>query len=246
MIRIGICDDNRKDQMYVCTLCQNYLNRKRLKYSLEFFQSGEEVLRYCENEENRRIDLLFLDIEMNGISGIELKNKILKENKVWRLVFVSAYRENVFDAFGLKTLGFVIKPAQEGEIWKWIDVVRQELVEEGVLELKGLEENVRLEEIAYFEAKRSYTNIVLYPSSDGEKRSLLITRGLGEIEKEVDGDSFVRAHRSYLVNLANIISVKKEIELRDLPEKIPIGRLQRERVREEYMKFAKRKVRKRI
>ena len=246
MIKIGICDDNEKDQTVLCDFAKEYLDRKQFFYKFLLFQSGEEVLAYCDCEENERIDLLFLDIEMSGISGIEVKDRILKENKIWRLVFVSSYRDKVFESFGLKTLGFVVKPAKEQEICKWIDVVVEELDEERFLELKGLGELIRLEDVEYMEGNGSYTKIVLHPSAGRETQSILLSRKLGEIEKELEDYSIVRVHKSYLVNLMNVTSVNRNIELRDLSDSIPIGRTYREIVREEYRKYGKSKVMKRI
>lgn len=78
-------------------------------HTFYLFQSAEEVLYYCENMKNKRIDILFLDIEMPGMDGICLKNKLVDSPLIWRILFTTYYREKVFDAFGLKTIGFLLK-----------------------------------------------------------------------------------------------------------------------------------------
>ena len=109
-MRIGICDDKKNEQTQLENLCKQYFEKSGTEYELVKFQSAEEVVDYCKHAKGERIDLLFLDIEMQGMSGIELKDRILKEDAVWRIVFVSHYKEKVFESFGLKTLGFVVKP----------------------------------------------------------------------------------------------------------------------------------------
>ena len=56
MIRIGICDDNINDRNLIYDLCQKYLDRKGIRYCLVLFESGEEVLAYCDWQEKERID----------------------------------------------------------------------------------------------------------------------------------------------------------------------------------------------
>lgn len=246
MIRIGICDDNINDRNLIYDLCQKYLDRKGIRYCLVLFESGEEVLAYCDCQEKERIDLLFLDIEMPGVNGIEVKNKIIKQDKMWRLVFVSSYQEKVFESFGLKTLSFVVKPAQTQDVCKWIQVVLEELEEEVTLKIKGTDKPIRLEDIEYFEGNRNYTIAHLHPFCDNETETILISSNLGDIEKELAEYPIIRVHKSYLVNLMNVVRMDKEIELRDLPDKIPIGRTYKEIARKEYMKYGKCKVIKRI
>lgn len=245
VIRIGICDDDKNDRTLICNLCKQYFSKNEKQCKFTFWASGEEVLEYCQCWENERIDLLFLDIEMSGVSGIEVKDRIIKQDMVWRIVFVSSYKERVFESFGLKTLGFVVKPPEIQDIGKWIDVVLDELGEEQFLELKGSNRIIRLEELEYFEAYGNYTKMFLHPSSHQEQPVLLPVK-LGDIEKELRKYPIIRVHKSYLINLMNVMFMHKEIELRDLPCIIPIGRKYKVTAKKEYMEFVKHKVRKRI
>lgn len=70
-MRIGICDDNIIERDMIKKLCNSCANNIEKDYAL--FASGEEVLEYADREDAEQLDLLFLDVEMSGISGIELK-----------------------------------------------------------------------------------------------------------------------------------------------------------------------------
>ena len=165
MIRIGICDDCKTDSLLIQQWCETFFKSYKVDYEYIIFYSGEEVLDYCRDNrgKEKRIDLLFLDIEMGEISGIELKNKILKENNIWRIVFASSHLESMHLAFGLKTMGFAIKPVKEEEIHKWIKIVVEDKQEEVLVEIPKCslvnEKYVLLEDIAYVKANGNYSEI---------------------------------------------------------------------------------------
>lgn len=248
MITIGFCDDNQRDQEVLLNICENFFEKCDTEHKYEIFSSGEEVLEYCIEENNDRIDLLFLDIEMDGISGIEAKDRMLRADNIWRIVFVSSYKERVWDSFGLKTLGFTVKPATEEAIYKWIDIVLEEMKEEVWIEIRGVDkkENIRLEEIEYFKAAGNYTEIVLHTTVEEETRQILVTRKLGDLEKELKQYPLVRVHKSYMVNLVNVENVESSIALRDMEEKIPVGKRYKETVRTRYLEYAREKARRRM
>ena len=75
-MRIGICDDEQTSIDCVRKCCENVCQKNKIECDYIFFRSGEDVLDYCENNSNTRIDLLFLDVEMSGISGTELLEQV--------------------------------------------------------------------------------------------------------------------------------------------------------------------------
>ena len=249
-MRIGICDDKEREQNQLEHLCKQYFSKNEDEYKLVKFQSAEEVMDYCKHVNSERIDLLFLDIEMQGISGIELKNRILKEDAVWRIVFVSYYKEKVFESFGLKTLGFVVKPISYDEVAKWIDVVCDELKEEIYIELKDSQKDksvlVRLEDVEYAKADGNYTDVYIHTSYDGKSDRILVSEKIGDIEKEMEEYPIIRVHKSYLVNLMNVTMMNKCVKVRDLEIEIPIGRYYRAVALKKYREYGREKVRKRL
>lgn len=89
MLRIGICDDSAEARQHMLQLCQKYYENNTDAFEYKMYKNAEEVLEYCDDEENPKIDILFLDIEMDGLSGIKLKERVLKLDKIWRIAFVS-------------------------------------------------------------------------------------------------------------------------------------------------------------
>lgn len=116
---IGICDDMKEEAENIKNLCEEFFMKSEWNSSFILFSDGEEVLNY----DGERIDLLFLDIEMKEKDGIEVLRELEHSKIVWKVVFVSRHQESVFDAFGIKTLGFEKKPVKYEKIEKWLKVL---------------------------------------------------------------------------------------------------------------------------
>lgn len=249
MIRIGICDDCKVDALLIQQWCETFFMNFQIDYEYVIFYSGEEVLEYCRDnkDKEKRIDLLFLDIEMGEISGIELKDRILKENNIWRIVFASSHLESMHLAFGLKTMGFVTKPAKEEEIHKWIQVVAEDKQGEVILEIpkcrKPDEKYVLLENIAYIKANGNYSEIYRYDKKD---EPTLVVCKLKELEKEWENTPLVRVHKSYMINLMNVMDITEKVLLKEIDEGIVIGRAYSDYVNEKYNEYVKQVIRRRL
>lgn len=118
------------------------------------------------------------------------------------------------------------------------------------IEINSLSEKqsliLKLEDILYFEGDRNYTKLYISNHLKGDEKYKLLTKKIGELEKELKKYSIIRVHKSYMVNLHKVMSVEQNITLMGTEEKIPIGRAYKEEVRNRFIEFAKEKVRLRI
>jgi DNA-binding LytR/AlgR family response regulator len=197
---IGICDD-------VGTLCgrveewilKRYGN-SHLKVRVEVFLSGEDLLRYLESGEN--IDLLFLDIELGEINGVEVGRHIREDlsNEAMHIVYISAMQSYAMELFNNRPLNFLVKPLDREKIFACVEKAL-ELSGSGDLnfQFKSKGDIVRL----------PYSSIVYFHSRD--KKIIVSLRDdtfvfygkLSEIENQLP-KSFIRIHKSYLVNHVHI------------------------------------------
>lgn len=237
---IGICDDEQIYVRQIMDICKEYCGKNHIACSCIRFSNGEEVLDYSKKTEKPNIDLLFLDIEMDGISGIELKEILLKEAKIQRIAFVTSHDENVFEAFSQKTIGFLKKPIAAIEIEKRIAEVSDDIMENKCFTFignNGKEFSVFLNQIIYFKGEGSYTTI--YIGNEEGKSEELISKRLGKIENELKKYKFVRTHKSYLVNVSKITSLRGGVHVANTNTVIPIGRTYKDKVYNEYMAYGK-------
>ena len=106
MIFVGICDDEEAYRMQIRTICKDFFDAQKQEFRFVEFSSGEEVLAYRGD----KIHLLFLDIEMPGTDGLEVLTKVRRNDRFWRIVFVTSHKELRWETIDLKTLAFLEKP----------------------------------------------------------------------------------------------------------------------------------------
>ena len=224
MFNIGICDDSEEFRKKLANHIQKYSQRHSIETEIIEFSFGYEVLDYCKNsKDNRMIDVLFLDVEMEAMSGIECKDLLKNEPLVWRICFVTNHQEAVFESFSVKTMGYIIKSFDLQKVDTILDSLIKEKNEVKALSyisVSGEKKEILIDNISYIEAEGSY---VLIHLSNGEMKPIVISKKLGQIEEELKGTSFIRVHRSYIVNMADIRAVGKELSMESTNNKIPLG-----------------------
>ena len=186
---------------------------------------------------------------MSGISGLELKDAVLKQDKICRIVFVTNHNESIYQAFSRKTIGFINKPSTVEEVKKILDITIKEMQENVIVRLKdscGIITEILLEDIIYFKASGSYTEIATKESIESSGKNLISTKKMGVIEKEMRGLPFVRVHKSYMVNIANVIHFGENITLSNCSFEIPVGRKFQEQARVKYLQYGRTMIRKRL
>ena len=231
---IAVCDDNVKEHMTIGNICDNYLKKYSIEYELLIFCSGEALLKYCDNKENNRIDVLFLDIELTGINGLELKDRLLTSDNIWRISYFSSHTDMFFETYSIKTIGFVRKPANIADVEKILNIVIKEKRDNIVFQMNDIDGRnieVSLWDILYLRADGSYTEIYTYSKRKEFYKYALCSKKLGDIENEREKYNIIRVHKSYMVNLANVESITENITFNDIDIKIPIGRKYKETVR---------------
>ena len=194
-MRIAICDDEKN----IRELIANKVVKQYPDAEIIFFQSGEELLLSDES-----IDILFLDIQMSGIDGMETARELRKKDKRVILVFVTAVEEYVFQAFDVGAFNYIVKPIDDGKFsdvlhravdeWSSQNINEKEPEERYVLiNNSGVHTKVILDEIVYAEV---FNRKVVIHKLDGE---IEYYGKMSDLES-LAGDSFFRPHRAYLIN----------------------------------------------
>ena len=159
MYTIGICDDEVFYREHIKKLCDQFFKNKGEECKYFEFVTGEEFLNY----DTEKIHLLFLDIEMPGLNGIEVLHEVENYECIWRIVFVSCHADMVWNSFSIKTLDFARKPVSYEQIDRWLSLMIRENQEDKMIYLEnsnGLM-SCKAEEVFYFQADRNYTLVYM-------------------------------------------------------------------------------------
>lgn len=217
MLRIGICDD----ECYARDALRLELE-KLLEESEEIvyeFSGGETAVSWLKKHPGE-IDLLFLDVEMRGISGIRAAEQIRGFDTKIQIVFVTGYRDFVFEGYRVQAVDYLVKPVDEVRLLDVLVRVRRQLEQAGekqfVFQNADGVYRLYLDEIQYFYSDKRKVSVVT------KERTLSFYAKLDEVEERI-GSSFVRIHQRYLVN-ADAVTYIGASSVRIGDEELPVSR----------------------
>ena len=218
MIRIAICDDEKHMSDHIRAFVSDFFRKKNREIQLRTFSSGEELLNY-----DGQIDILFLDIQMMGMDGLETARKLRAGKFRGFLIFITVLKEMVFQSFEVQAYDYLVKPVEEKQFEKTMERLYasiQNTGEDSLLVQKGYEGRIILkDEIVFCEVidRKIYLNLVSGEVVDYYER-------IENLETKL-GSHFFRCHRSYLINLKHLKGYKNGTACMDNGKEVPVSRL---------------------
>ena len=201
MIRIAICDDEKHMSDHIRAMASDFFRKKNREIHFRIFLSGEELLSY-----DGQIDILFLDIQMKGMDGLETARKLREGQFRGFLIFITVLKEMVFQSFEVQAYDYLVKPVEEKQFEKTMEHLfssMQNAGEDSLLVQKGYEGRiVQKDEIIFCEIidRKIYLN--------------LASGGVLDYYEQIENletklcSHFFRCHRSYLINLKHLKGYK--------------------------------------
>jgi len=221
-----IIDDDEIDRLTVVS----YAKRFSVLNIMGVFENAEEALPLLEKE---KIDILFLDIDMPIMNGLDFRKKTME---VPVCIYITAHPEHAVESFELDTLDFIVKPIKMDRFTQTMSKIedymelklKAQLFESSIggdviyIKEGHNETKVKLHDILYLEALKDYTKIVT-----STKKHCVLT-SIGNLLKENHFQSFVRIHRSFAVQKQYIEKKMTNELLLNNGILIPIGRSYKE------------------
>ena len=232
MINIAICDDEKYISDKIKKLVFDFFHRKNVEITVSQFGSGEELLRH-----NKNIDILFLDIQMDGIDGMETARKMRSQNYKGYLIFITVLKEMVFQSFEVQAYDYLVKPIEEECFEKTMERLfsaMQNAKDASLLVQKRYESNIiAFDDIVFCEIidKKIYLHLKTEEVIDYYDR-------IENLETKLDG-RFFKCHRSYLINLSHLKSYKNGMAYMINDKQIPVSRLRSKEFSSVVLKYMK-------
>lgn len=185
------------DEPLACRLIASYIDRTpSLRLSGAYTSATQALDAICQIQP----DIAFLDIQMPGLSGIELAKRIPQTTRV---VFTTAYPDFAIEGFKVNALHYLLKPVNYEEFLEAVNrasVVRQDTAH--YINVKSEYRLIRINtnDILYIEGLKDYIKIY----TEGERRPVLTLMSLKTIETMLPAESFMRVHRSFIANTDRI------------------------------------------
>lgn len=218
MLCIAICDDEKYMSDKIRAMVSDFFRRKNMDIVISQFSSGKELLQY-----DRRIDILFLDIQMKDMDGMETARKLRSRKFKGVLIFITVLKEMVFQSFEVQAYDYLVKPIESGRFEKTMERLLASMRNAGessLLVQKAYESSiVPFEDIIFCEIidRKVYLYLVSSEILDYYDR-------LENLETKLDS-RFFRCHRSFLINLQYLKSYKNGTAYMENGREIPVSRL---------------------
>lgn len=182
------------------------------------------ALELDEAIKKESIDLVFLDIEMPYLSGIDWLKSIKVPPKI---IFTTAYDQYALEGFELDVLDYLLKPVSFQRFFKAVNKAQEYFSRKEdhiYIKADGQLEKMPFEEILYIESLQNY---VIFHT---EKRNLISHITMKSVQEQLPAHIFLRTHKSYLINRQHISSIKGLMIQMKNDYKVPIGKTQKEEV----------------
>ena len=221
MIRLAICDDEAQVVDAHRALAEAALAQGGYAVQVEMYTKSESLLAdICED--GRVYDLILLDIEMPGLDGMALVEKIAPHLPAVRVIFITSHREYAIDAYALNIFRYVPKDELAGRLPQAIlDAAQLITLEDG--KSYTIQNAHRLEKLPLRE--------ILYIAREGKNVCFLTTQGthlertsLAQVLEKLDDPAFVMIDRGMIVNLVHVLAVKEGFAELDNGTRLPISR----------------------
>ena len=201
MIRIAIVDDEKVIREQIKKLVE----KKQNDCEIDTYGTGEDLLKA-----DSVYDIIFLDIQMNGMNGIDTARALRQKADNTVLIFITGVKEYVFDAFDVAAFHYLIKPIEENKFWEVCDravlaVTKKKQNPSGQIFIKTRSQSITLDQsnVLYIESRAKKVEI------HTKTNIVEAYAAISELEKQLVG-SFYRCHRGYLVNMAFIAGYEND------------------------------------
>ncbi len=238
IIRIGICDDETYFRDEMEKLVSVYANEIEQSIEMHTFDSAEALMKDI-SEEEREYHVLFLDVEMEGMSGMDAAQKLRKEGYKGIICFVTSKEHYAYAAFGVEAIGYVRKPAKYLDIKQimkkalmMLDLQRdEEEAQKRYIEITTQSEKVMLDlqQVIYIEKRRNQCVVHM------EESEIVCYETLKNLYERLDKSKFCFTHQGFIANFDKIMEVKKDIICFGKGREIPVSRRYQTELRERHM-----------
>lgn len=199
-MRVGICDDIIAHRNQLRTMMSTYFTQRSLDVEIDLFANAQGLLNSFSP---RKYQMLFLDIYMPGMTGMQAAQVIRAQDDACALVFSTTSEEHALESYGVYAAGYLVKPytqAQLAEILDWCAQSMPQLSRTIDICHEWEKTTLPLGDIIYIEV---YGRKSVFHTTC---RDYTVNRSLSTLEQELSGD-FLRCHRCYIVNMNHVLSL---------------------------------------
>ncbi|WP_312811996.1 LytTR family DNA-binding domain-containing protein [Sedimentibacter sp.] len=229
---IAVCDDEEFALSQISGAVKKEFEKSGMNVDITVFNEPKLLL---ELNRTSSFDVIFLDIDMPKLDGIETARIIKKQNPESLIIFVTGKDELVYKSFEVHPFGFIRKLKLKEEISSIVEDIIKELSRNDYMlnfKIEGIHYKLLIDEIAYIESKGNY---IIINTTDG--LTYKYKDSINKKEMELSEHGFVRTHEKYLVNLKYIFKINKSSVTVIQNYNIPVSRSRMNALKEGFLNY---------
>lgn len=235
MVTIFLCDDDEAILGSYSNKLKNLAEKNGIEINLNFFKSGESLLFYLF-ESTEKADIIYMDIIMGDLNGIETAKKIREIGCRAEIIFLTETEDYVYDAYDISPVHYLLKTKTSEEKFEEVFLraikrTEKKAKEIFVCEYGGNIKVIPIADISYFEIWKRVVSVHY-----GDNKIFSFYSTMEKLGSQL-GETFIRTHRSYMVNLSYVSKFQRTNLILKTGEAIPVGITYGSNVRESFLKY---------
>lgn len=224
MMQVAIVDDEILFGEYLEKLVTKYFVKREKHFEICRFLSGQAFIK--EGNSMAKYKIVFLDINMEDLDGIETAKKLREVCENTFIIFVTAFLNSALEGYKVDAIRYLLKNADnfEESLYESLDAVFYKMsIVPKFKRYKFLEgdKKLSLDHLVYISSSLHY---IIFHIRGEEKEEYTLRGTLNQIEKELGEKTFIRIHQSYLVNLAFVSHIRKKMIVLNNGAELPIAK----------------------
>ncbi len=234
-MRIAVIEDEKVHRDLMLFYLEKWREEQGGKEEIDSFETAESF--WFAYEDDRSFDILFVDIQMPGMNGMELAKKIREKDRDVVIVFTTGITDYLEEGYEVEALHYLVKPLNEEKVRLCLEKARNRRQTVNYLTLHTEEETMKVSEETVNYAEARGHGCVLGMAGGGE---LVVRESLSELEGILGDRGFIKCHRSYLCRIGNIHHIGKEEIVFDDGQGIPVSRRLYNEVNKRFIEYFRR------
>lgn len=218
MYHIAICDDEKTFVSEVKEGLERYAGERGLDFRIYVYYDGKDLIDHYKDE----FDLIFMDIKMENVNGLDAAAEIRKRDKEVGLFFLTSIAEHVFRGYEFGAVNYLLKPLKyerlEMELDRFFSTYQGKRERLFIIDNHSAKFSVPYKEIRYIEVEKR--NVLMHY----EKQQQIVHKSMKEMAQLFKSEAvFARCHASFLVNMSYVTGVEDMEAVLSTGERIPIS-----------------------
>ena len=236
MVTIFLCDDNSQAVEKYSTLIKCIAEKNHININLSVFCSGESLIFHMSDSPNLP-DIIYLDILMGHINGVDTAKRLRELGCNAEIVFLTSSEDYVFDSFDAFPVHYLLKEETterkfEQVFLRAVQLIDGDAAKKIVCQSGGKKSIISIKEISYFDIWKGAVTVHY-----GQGKTFRFWLTMEELEEQLRGKNFIRTHRSYIVNLQYVSKFGRRTVMLKTGESIPVGVTYEEKVKSNFLDY---------